>query len=325
MVLTVVVVALPMALASTAGSAGLTKRDVVLAVTGLVTGTTCFITGVTFMGLAALVYVVLPVLIVSRLRHRDARLLARPRYLLQAVNQAVFWVLVAVTILPGTYDVLRDGLGGAYPVFVAGMVVLPAAAALLAFVPRRRTSAPVNALVAIGSVFLAVQLVITYRPATDAVTIDSPLAGEWYVGHGGNAELVNYHHIAANQRDALDIVRLRGNTTHIGAGRNVEDYYAFGEPILAPGEGMVTQASDELRDEPIGSINLDHLEGNSLIVDIGGGRYVVLAHLRQHSLRVAVGDHVRSGQPVAQVGNSGNSDQPHLHLQIQNRPQLDAS
>jgi murein DD-endopeptidase MepM/ murein hydrolase activator NlpD len=30
-------------------------------------------------------------------------------------------------------------------------------------------------------------------------------------------------------------------------------------------------------------------------------------------------------QPIAEVGNSGNTDEPHLHLQIQNRPELDAS
>ena len=320
LILALVVIALPLALTRVDGPAprfDVTRRTALLAVTGLVVGVVCFTSGITFLGLVALVYLVVPVLIVSRLRQRRT---GSGRRL--SVIHLVFWTLVALTVLPGTYDVLRADFGNAYPIFVAGTIVLPAAAILI---PRRRVSAATNALVAIGSVFLAAQLAITYLPASDGVAIDSPLAGEWYVGHGGNAELVNYHHIAANQRDALDILKVRDNSTHSGAGRNLDDYYAFGEPVLAPGDGVITAATGTLRDEPVGTVDLDHPEGNHLVVDIGDGRYVVLAHLRQNSLQVSVGDRVRAGQPIAQVGNSGNTDEPHLHLQIQNRPQLDAS
>ena len=55
-------------------------------------------------------------------------------------------------------------------------------------------------------------------------------------------------------------------------------------------------------------------------MDIGGGRYVSLAHLEQGSVTVRVGDIVRQGQPLAAVGNSGHSNQPHLHLQVQDSP-----
>ena len=320
LVVALVVIALPLALTRIDGPAPrfeVTRRTVLLAVTGLVVGAVCFTSGITFLGLVALVYLVVPVLIVSRLRRRR---IGTGRRL--SVNHLVFWTLVALTVLPGTYDVLRADFGNAYPIFIAGMVALPAIAILL---PRRRTFAATNALVAIGSVFLATQLAITYWPASDGVAIDSPLVGEWYVGHGGNAELVNYHHIAANQQDAVDILKVRDNSTHAGAGHNLEDYYAYGESVLSPGDGVITAATSTLRDEPVGTVNLDHPEGNVLVVDIGAGRYVVLAHLRQNSLQVSVGDRVHAGQPVAQVGNSGNTDEPHLHLQIQNRPQLDAA
>lgn len=136
---------------------------------------------------------------------------------------------------------------------------------------------------------------------------------------------MNYHHIAANQRDALDILKVRANSTHSGAGHDLEDYDGFGEPVLAPGDGVITSATGTLRDEAVGIVKIDHPEGNNLVVDIGAGRYVVLAHLRQDSLQASVGDRVQAGQPIAQVGSSGNTDEPHLHLQIQNRPQLDAS
>jgi murein DD-endopeptidase MepM/ murein hydrolase activator NlpD len=50
---------------------------------------------------------------------------------------------------------------------------------------------------------------------------------------------------------------------------------------------------------------------------------VLYGHLEQGSLRVGVGDHVRRGQVIGQVGDSGNSDEPHLHIQVQNKPTFD--
>jgi murein DD-endopeptidase MepM/ murein hydrolase activator NlpD len=59
------------------------------------------------------------------------------------------------------------------------------------------------------------------------------------------------------------------------------------------------------------------------VIDIGGGRYVLYAHLKRGSARVGVGDRVVSGQDVALVGDSGNSDEPHLLVQVQNSPRFD--
>ena len=70
-------------------------------------------------------------------------------------------------------------------------------------------------------------------------------------------------------------------------------------------------------DQPPGT-NGDH--ANHLLMDIGGGRYVSLAHLEQGSVTVRVGDIVHQGQPLAAVGNNGHSNQPHLHLQVQDSP-----
>jgi murein DD-endopeptidase MepM/ murein hydrolase activator NlpD len=47
---------------------------------------------------------------------------------------------------------------------------------------------------------------------------------------------------------------------------------------------------------------------------------VVMAHLRAGSLQVAVGDTVTAGQHIADCGNSGNSTQPHVHIQVMDRP-----
>ena len=60
--------------------------------------------------------------------------------------------------------------------------------------------------------------------------------------------------------------------------------------------------------------------GNHIVLDLGNGVYAAMAHLRRGSVRVAAGDVVRAGQHIADCGNSGNSTEPHLHLQLMDHP-----
>jgi murein DD-endopeptidase MepM/ murein hydrolase activator NlpD len=59
-------------------------------------------------------------------------------------------------------------------------------------------------------------------------------------------------------------------------------------------------------------------------MDLGNGRFVLMAHLQKGSVLVAKGEIVRAGQPLAKCGNSGNTSGPHLHLQVQNQPDFSA-
>jgi murein DD-endopeptidase MepM/ murein hydrolase activator NlpD len=56
--------------------------------------------------------------------------------------------------------------------------------------------------------------------------------------------------------------------------------------------------------------------GNYVIVDIGNKKYACYAHMVPGSVRVKKGDTVREGQVLGRMGNSGNSDLPHLHFQV---------
>ena len=60
--------------------------------------------------------------------------------------------------------------------------------------------------------------------------------------------------------------------------------------------------------------------GNSIVEDIGGGLYVGYAHFRPGSITVKAGDSIHRGQVLGKLGNSGNSTEPHLHLQICDGP-----
>ena len=195
----------------------------------------------------------------------------------------------------------------------AGLVLLAA----LAVVPHRRVYVASNVVVALWSGFLAVQLVSISVPRTDAVVLDSPLAGEWFVQNGGRSILLNGH--PENESNAVDFQRMGANgRTHTGGSdAPLADYAGFGLPVLAPADGRIVEVTDHYADNPPGT-NGDY--ANHLVADIGNGRYVSFAHLKQGSVTVEVGDVVRRGQQLAAVGNNGHSSAPHLHMQVQDSP-----
>jgi hypothetical protein len=254
-------------------------------------------------------------------------------YLLQCINYWLFLALFAAVILTGAFALVPafDGfLFGLslpermpYPPLVIALGVGALVMAALALVPRRRVQVATNVLVAIGTVFLAIQLLRIYTPPTDPVTIDAPLVGEWAVTAGGRSALLSHHYIDTYERHAVDFVQLVDGRAYEGDPKRAESWYGFGEPVLAPADGRVVSVSDTNPDEPIGAIGGPHGEGNLIILKIGNHRYAMLAHLEQGSVRVSEGDRVRSGQQIAAVGDSGNSVGPHLHFQVQEGPDFD--
>jgi len=167
------------------------------------------------------------------------------------------------------------------------------------------------------------------------LVIDPPLhGGDWLAGNGPSntsghrrALLVvnGTPHIA--QRLAIDWIKLGpgGRLAHDDRARN-ENWFAYGEEVLAVADGTVVATKDgipeniPLTDKRAVPITLDTLAGNLVVVDIGNGRYATFAHLIPKSLRVSVGAKVRRGQVLGLLGNSGNSDAPHLHFHITDGP-----
>jgi murein DD-endopeptidase MepM/ murein hydrolase activator NlpD len=312
------VVVLPLALPEgyEASATVLTRRSVALAASGALTITLAHLTGMTYLVLLAAAIGLPPVLIGAAVRPGHRAIHAGLFSLLQALNFVVFWVLVAATTLPATYEIL-PAAGAVRIVVIAGAAI----AAIVSLLPRRRVLVAVNVLVLGCSAFLATELIAIYRsPGGAAVTLSAPFAGDWYVVQGGHSELVNDHRASPSQRDALDIVQTQDGSTHSGAGKELADYYAFDAPLLAPADGVVVYLSDNLPDRPPSSPDPDpaHAEGNQMVIDIGHGRYLNVAHLEQNSALVNVGDQVHQGQALARIGNSGASDEPHLHIQVQN-------
>lgn len=144
-----------------------------------------------------------------------------------------------------------------------------------------------------------------------------PFDGEWTVFWGGRTLAQNYHAATQSQRFAYDILIFKGGLSHSGDGSKLEQFYAFGQPILAPGAGTVVEAVDGLPDNTPGVMDREHPAGNHVILDHGNGEFSLLAHFKQGSLKVKKGDAVKAGDPLALCGNSGNTSEPHLHYHLQ--------
>ncbi|MFZ4766530.1 MAG: urea transporter, partial [Roseimicrobium sp.] len=116
---------------------------------------------------------------------------------------------------------------------------------------------------------------------------------------------------------ALDFEAEVRATRHRSSGESLEDFHLFGTAVLAPCSGYVAYVDNQVADNAPGQNNPDQKWGNCVILYSDAGYYVMLAHLKQGSVKVEPGQRVLKGEELAQCGNSGRSPVPHLHLQIQ--------
>ncbi|HKM43755.1 MAG TPA: M23 family metallopeptidase [Limnochordia bacterium] len=151
-------------------------------------------------------------------------------------------------------------------------------------------------------------------------TLRLPFDDKWYVFWGGRTIEQNYHAADISQRFAYDFVIRKEGTTFANTGLANEDYYAFRMPIFAPGNGIVVAVQDGIPDNPPSIMNPDQPLGNYVIVDHQNGEFSFLAHFKQNSVVVKVGDLVRQNDLLGLCGNSGNSSEPHLHYHLQDTP-----
>src|SRR5256886_6799504 len=111
---------------------------------------------------------------------------------------------------------------------------------------------------------------------------------------------------------------------HRATGRLKEDYLSYGQPVLAPADGVVAQVRDGVRDAiAVGTGWVDwrskDFRGNLVVIRHAEGEYSLLAHLVPGSIALRAGDRVQRGQRVGLCGHSGHSTEPHLHFQVQDR------
>ena len=166
------------------------------------------------------------------------------------------------------------------------------------------------------------------------VVIAPPLRGEdWWDGvgccatrssHRGAILAINgAFHVA--ERYAIDFVQLdEQGRLFSGPPEQLSSFAYFGTPIHAVADGMVVNLLDGLPEQVPGALPAGitgaTAGGNFIVQDIGNGNFAFYAHMQPGSLRFEMGDMIRQGQVVGLLGNTGNSDAPHLHFHVMDGP-----
>lgn len=172
--------------------------------------------------------------------------------------------------------------------------------------------------------------------------VSSPVRGRWVALNSPATKVPSHGTRGYGQTYAIDVLHPRpaGTPTRIGWGlglRRPEEFTSFGQSVHAVADGTVVAVADGQRDHRArltwpSLIYLMTIEsfvrelggarfvlGNHVVVDHGNGVFSASGHLRRGSVAVTVGDHVGAGQLLGEVGNSGNSSEPHLHVQLMDR------
>ena len=168
-----------------------------------------------------------------------------------------------------------------------------------------------------GLVTAAVVVALTgLQVEPKAINLSFPLEdGEFQVAQGGGSILLNAHRPNQAQAYAVDIVELNS----LGARakglypNQVSAYKIYGEKVLSPCAGAVVKKQTGLPDLIPPERDTRNLAGNHLVIRCKGTD-ILLAHLQEGSIDVEKGQRVEAQEPLARVGNSGNTTEPHLHI-----------
>ncbi|ACB85116.1 M23 family metallopeptidase [Natranaerobius thermophilus] len=158
-----------------------------------------------------------------------------------------------------------------------------------------------------------------------------PVKGSWVVTNNYND--IYSHRRTLSQEFALDFIQMNsdfvlttnGNTSN-------KNYSCYGEEVYAIADGEVVDCFADFPENPPGfgsrldkekwsELEYKHgfvtsMLGNYITIKHGRNEYSLYAHLIPRSLKVTTRDKVHQGDIIGEIGNSGNSDAPHLHFQL---------
>ncbi|MFF3159674.1 M23 family metallopeptidase [Streptomyces sp. NPDC057910] len=175
------------------------------------------------------------------------------------------------------------------------------------------------------------------------LSIAPPLRGTNWIAANGCCGTGEAHRPSLNtfngkltnsQRFAIDWLKLTDTGQFYSGDKTKNESYAdYGQSVYAVADGTVSSTLNTVdagtpgllpaKDPVLGpKLTIENVDGNHIIENLGGGVWAMYAHLIKGSLLVKPGDKVKKGQKIAELGNTGNSSAPHLHLQLMDNASL---
>lgn len=287
------------------------------------------LTYLTAMTLILITHLLIPVVLIYWTWTRQN--LSRMGWLLQILTFALYLVFI---FLVGTWAFVSFYLRYAFPALfiIAGTRSYFRAKELPSWPEKSmRAWTGIGAGLVISGflIFFIVGAIRSFYFDEKPVDLAFPLKnGVYAVFEGGNGKassLMNYHYGGAihkgagvnrSMKYAVDITKLSiwGNDAHGFLPKENEKYMIFNEGVGSPCDGQVFDVVDQWPNEIPWGDKAPYNVGNRIVIQ-SGDFLVLMGHLQRGSIQVKAGERVKKGQPIAKVGNSGWTQQPHLHIQ----------
>jgi len=183
----------------------------------------------------------------------------------------------------------------------------------------------------LGAVLLWQGLIGRSAPAGKYIDLVSPMkeSDGVCVMSGGASLALNLHYLLAlspegrYEQHSIDFtrqddlgVRTRSLWVFNPQPQELDEYLVLNQPVFAPCSGPVVSSENNKEDHPAGDRFRDTSGSNHVTLQCDN-RHIVLAHLKKGTVTVEEGQIIEAGTQIGLVGNSGNTEEPHLHINAQ--------
>lgn len=180
----------------------------------------------------------------------------------------------------------------------------------------------------------------------EPIIMEFPLRGEWLAPNTPGTKIPSHGTDQLGTRYAYDFLQVDWERKgwpsyrvhwlrYLLFGVPLNKYYCWGQEIYAPCDGVIVKAEDGYKERPRAHLfsdlfiafksvhvfnakrdNVQSVAGNYIIMKCGNGVFAGFVHLKKDSINVGVGQKVKKGDLLGNIGHSGNSFSPHLHFQL---------
>ncbi|HUW71251.1 MAG TPA: M23 family metallopeptidase [bacterium] len=180
--------------------------------------------------------------------------------------------------------------------------------------------------------------------------VNFPLRGVCISPNSPGSKIPSHGISKFGEEYAIDFVMINENSKikkpyrksifqYIFKGLDLNDFYGYGQDIYSPVSGEVIGVESNIEERNPVNIFKDYMNtvrvtkeylenstipkeitGNYVMIKVNENIYALLVHLKKGSIKVKVGQKISTNEVIGQLGHSGNSTMPHLHMQFMNSP-----